>query len=45
MLSSDVQAGAWVSFAVDVGAAETVLIAVDRTSGANAVLSGLFLDS
>jgi len=43
-LSSDFEHGAWVSFPLDVSAGETVPITVDRTAGANAVLSGLFLE-
>jgi len=35
--------GAWVSFPISVAAGETVPIIVDRTAGANAVLSGIFL--
>jgi WD40 repeat protein len=37
------KAGAWVSFPVSVAAGGTVTITVDHTSGANAVLSGIFL--
>jgi hypothetical protein len=43
-LSSDFEQGAWVSFPLNVGAGETVAIVVDRTAGANAVLSGIFLE-
>ncbi len=43
-LSSDFDQGAWVSFPLNVGAGETVPITVDHTAGANAVLSGLFLE-
>ena len=35
--------GAWVSFPISVAAGGTVTITVDRTAGANAVLSGIFL--
>ena len=35
--------GAWVSFPIDVAAGGTMPIRVDRTAGANAVLSGIFL--
>ncbi len=42
-LSSSFHNGAWVSFPVDVAAGGTVTITVDRTAGANAVLSGIFL--
>jgi hypothetical protein len=42
-LSSSFNQGAWVSFPISVAAGETVSIVVDRTAGANAVLSGIFL--
>jgi hypothetical protein len=42
-LSSSFNQGAWVSFPISVAAEETVTIVVDRTAGANAVLSGIFL--
>jgi 6-phosphogluconolactonase (cycloisomerase 2 family) len=42
-LSSSFNQGAWVSFPISVAAGETVSIVVDRTAGANAVLSGVFL--
>jgi hypothetical protein len=42
-LTSSFNQGAWVSFAISVAAEETVTIVVDRTAGANAVLSGVFL--
>ncbi len=42
-LSSDFTNGAWVSFPISVEAGGTVTIAVDRTAGPNAVLSGIFL--
>jgi hypothetical protein len=42
-LSSSFNQGAWVSFPIEVSAGETVSIVVDRTAGANAVLSGIFL--
>jgi hypothetical protein len=35
--------GAWVSFPLEVASGGTVTITVDRTSGPNAVLSGIFL--
>jgi hypothetical protein len=43
-LSGSFTAGAWASFPVSVAAGETVPIVVDRTAGANAVLSGVFLN-
>jgi len=43
-LSSDFEQGRWVSFPLNVAAGETVPITVDRTAGANAVLSGIFLE-
>jgi hypothetical protein len=43
-LSSDFNQGAWVNFPVSVAAGETVPIVVERTAGANAVLSGIFLN-
>jgi len=42
-LSTNFTQGAWVTFPLDVAAGETVPITVDRTAGANAVLSGIFL--
>jgi WD40 repeat protein len=42
-LSSSFSQGAWVTFPISVAAGETVSIVVDRTAGANAVLSGIFL--
>jgi 6-phosphogluconolactonase len=42
-LSSNFNQGAWVTFPISVTAGETVTIVVDRTAGANAVLSGIFL--
>jgi hypothetical protein len=42
-LSSSFHNGAWLSFPIEVGANETATITVDRTAGANAVLSGVFL--
>ena len=42
-LSSSFNQGVWVSFPIEVSAGETVSIVVDRTAGANAVLSGIFL--
>jgi hypothetical protein len=42
-LSSEFNQGAWVIFPISVAAGETVSIVVDRTAGANAVLSGVFL--
>ena len=43
VLSSSFHEGAWVSFPISVAAGGTVTISVDRTAGANAVLSGIFL--
>jgi hypothetical protein len=43
VLSSEFNAGAWVSFPLNVQPGETVTITVDRLAGANAVLSGIFL--
>jgi hypothetical protein len=43
VLSSNFNQGAWVTFPISVAAGETVPIVVDRTAGANAVLSGIFL--
>jgi hypothetical protein len=43
-LSSSFHEGAWVSFPVTVAAGGTVTITVDKTAGANAVLSGIFLE-
>ena len=43
MLSGSFHNGAWVSLPVSVAAGGTVTITVDRTAGANAVLSGVFL--
>ena len=42
-LSSEFSKGAWTSFPISVAAGETVSITVERTAGANAVLSGIFL--
>jgi WD40 repeat protein len=42
-LSGNFSQGAWVTFPISVAAGETVRIVVDRTAGANAVLSGVFL--
>jgi WD40 repeat protein len=42
-LSGDFSQGAWVTFPISVAAGETVPIVIDRTAGANAVLSGIFL--
>jgi hypothetical protein len=42
-LSSDFTPGAWVPLPINVGAGGSVSITVDRTAGANAVLSGVFL--
>jgi hypothetical protein len=42
-LSGDFSQGAWVTFPISVAAGGSVSIAVDRTAGANAVLSGVFL--
>jgi hypothetical protein len=43
-LSSEFHQGAWTSFPISVPARGTVSIVVDRTAGANAVLSGIFLE-
>jgi hypothetical protein len=43
-LSSDFNQGAWMTFPISVAAGETIPIVVDRTAGANAVLSGVFLN-
>jgi 6-phosphogluconolactonase (cycloisomerase 2 family) len=43
MLSSSFNQGAWVTFPISAAAGETVTIVVDRTAGANAVISGVFL--
>jgi hypothetical protein len=43
VLSSDFSQGAWMSFPISVSAGGTVTITVDRTTGVNAVLSGIFL--
>jgi hypothetical protein len=43
VLSGEFNRGAWVSFPISVAAGETISIVVDRTAGANAVLSGIFL--
>jgi hypothetical protein len=43
VLSSDFSEGAWVTFPINVAEGATVTITVDRTFGANAVLSGIFL--
>ncbi len=43
MLSSSFHEGAWVTLPVNVPAGGTATITVDRTAGANAVLSGMFL--
>ena len=42
-LSSSFGQGAWVSFPITVAAGGTLPITVDRTAGASAVLSGIFL--
>ena len=42
-LACDFNQGAWVSFPISVAAGEAVPFIVDRTAGANAVLSGIFL--
>lgn len=42
-LDSDFSEGAWVSLPISVTSGGTVTITVDRTAGANAVLSGIFL--
>jgi hypothetical protein len=43
VLSGEFNHGAWISFPVSVAAGGTVSIVVDRTAGANTVLSGVFL--
>lgn len=43
VLSNDFSEGAWMSFPINVAEGATVTITVDRTFGANAVLSGIFL--
>jgi hypothetical protein len=43
VLGGDFTQGAWVTFPISAAAGETVPIVVDRTAGANAVLSGIFL--
>jgi endo-alpha-1,4-polygalactosaminidase (GH114 family) len=43
VLSDQFKEGAWVSFPVSVAVGSTVTVTVDRTAGANAVLSGIFL--
>jgi hypothetical protein len=43
VLSGEFNHGAWMSFPVSLAAGGTVSIVVDRTAGANAVLSGVFL--
>jgi hypothetical protein len=42
-LSGDFSQGSWLSFPIDVAAGGIVSITVDRTAGASAVLSGIFL--
>ena len=44
VLSGSFNQGAWVTFPISVAAGETIPIVVDRTAGANAVLSGIFLE-
>jgi hypothetical protein len=44
VLSNEFNQGAWVSFPISVAAGEAVSIVVNRTAGANAVLSGIFLN-
>ena len=41
---TDFSQGAWMSFPVSVASGGTVTITVNRTAGANAVLSGIFLN-
>jgi hypothetical protein len=43
VLSSSFNAGAWVSFPINVAAGGTATVTVDRLAGENAVLSGVFL--
>ena len=42
-LNSDFSQGAWISLPINVPANGTLTITIDRSAGANAVLSGLFL--
>jgi hypothetical protein len=42
-LSGNFSQGAWVTFPIDAAAGESIPITVNRTAGANAVLSGIFL--
>jgi hypothetical protein len=42
-LAGDFSQGSWLSFPIDVAAGGIVTITVDRTAGASAVLSGIFL--
>ncbi|HLE79651.1 MAG TPA: hypothetical protein VI687_04600, partial [Candidatus Limnocylindrales bacterium] len=43
-LTTDFNAGAWLSFPINVSAGGTVNVTVAKTAGSGAVLSGLFLD-
>lgn len=43
-LSSDFSQGGWVVFPVDVAAGQTLTVTAQRTAGASAVLSGIFLN-
>ena len=42
-LNSDFSQGAWITAPINVPANGTLTITIDRSAGANAVLSGLFL--
>jgi hypothetical protein len=42
-ITTDFSQGAWLHFPISVAAGGSVTVTVDRTGGANAVLSGLFL--
>ncbi|HUG48593.1 MAG TPA: S8 family serine peptidase [Candidatus Limnocylindria bacterium] len=42
-LTTSFNAGAWLHYTVDVGPGGSLVIAVDRTAGANGVLAGIFL--
>ena len=44
VLGGDFSQGAWVGFPLNLAAGASVKIVVDRTAGANAIVSGLFLD-
>ena len=42
-MGSDFSQGAWIHIPISVASGGTLTITVNRTAGANAVLSGLFL--